>query len=299
VTLEVYEALLRDTVDIHIHTTPDYAPRLMDDVEVAQEAAAKGMRAIVLKGHISHTADRAYIARKVVPAVEIYGGVVLNDPVGGLSAAPVDASIRMGGRVVWLPTMWAKNHVEHARAHPSRGYITQKMPFPKVGLTVLDEDGTLKPVVREILDLCVQGRQALSCGHLSFEESLAVVSEARRMGVRAVYVSHPEYEPLNFSIERQRTLVDAGASIEHVMACHLPFWFPVDRRLYWSAAQIWEAIEAVGPERTILSSDLGMIHGPTPTDGFRQFIQTFQSLGAGPRELDLMTKENPARILGL
>ena len=119
------------------------------------------------------------------------------------------------------------------------------------------------------------------------------------MGVRAVYVSHPEYEPLNFSIERQRQLADAGAYIEHVMACHLPFWFPADRELYWSAAQVWEAIEAVGPERTILSSDLGMIHGPTPTDGLRQFIQTFQSLGAGPRELDLMTKENPARVLEL
>lgn len=299
-TLERYEEeLLRDTVDIHVHTTPDYTPRLMDDIEVATEAHAKGMRALVLKGHVCHTADRAFLAHKVVPGIQLFGGVVLNDPVGGLNPAAVDASIRMGGKVVWMPTMWAKNHVDHARVHPSRGYITQKMPFPEVGLTVLRADGTLKPEVVEILDLCVQGRQALSCGHLGLAESLAVVTEARRMGVRHVWVSHPEYEPLNFSVADQRRLADAGALIEHVMACHLPFWFPEDRARYWSPAQIWEAVEAVGAERTILSSDLGMLHGPTPADGFRQFIQTFQSLGAGRRELDLMTRELPARVLEL
>ena len=298
-TLEQYEALLRGTVDIHIHTTPDYTPRLMDDLEVATQAAQMGMRAIVLKGHISHTADRAFITQKVVPGVGVYGGVVLNDPVGGLNPAAVDASIRMGGRIVWMPTMWSKRHVEHVRDHPSVGYTTQNMPFPKVGLTILDGDGKLKPEVLEILDLCVQGDQALSCGHLSIEEALILVVQARRMGVRSVHVTHPEYEPLNFSTENQRKLADAGALIEHVMAVHLPYWFPQDRSLYWPPSQIWESIKVVGTERTILSSDLGMIHGPTPTDGFRQFIQTFKSLGASQHDLDLMTRQNPARVVGL
>jgi len=299
VTFESYEELLKNTVDIHIHTTPDYTPRLMDDIEVAREAAEKGMRAIVLKGHISHTADRAYLTQKVVPGVQVYGGVVLNDPVGGLNPAAVDASIRMGGRIVWMPTMWSKQHVDHVKEHPSRGYTTQKTPFPKVGITILDGDGKLKPVVREILDLCVEGDQALSCGHLSITEALILVTEALKMGVRSVHVGHPEYEPLNYSIENQKKLADAGAYIEHVMACHLPFWFPDDHNLYWSSAQIWDSILAVGTERTILSSDLGMIHGPTPADGFRQFIQTFKSHGASQRDLDLMTRDNPSRVLGI
>lgn len=298
-TLEAYEALLKGTVDIHIHTTPDYTPRLMDDLEVATQAAQAGMRAIVLKGHISHTADRAFLTQKVVPGVGVFGGIVLNDPVGGLNPAAVDASIRMGGRIVWMPTMWSKRHVDHVREHPSMGYATQNMPFPTVGITILDGDGKMKPEVREILDLCVRGDQALSCGHLSLDEALILVAEARRAGVRSVHVTHPEYEPLNFSIEAQRALADAGALIEHVMAVHLPFWFPRDPTLYWPPYRIWDAIKAVGTERTVLSSDLGMIHGPTPTDGFRQFIQTFRSLGASDRDLDLMTRENPARVVGL
>jgi hypothetical protein len=41
------EISLEGVVDLHIHAAPDIRPRLMDDIEVAREAAKAGMRAVL------------------------------------------------------------------------------------------------------------------------------------------------------------------------------------------------------------------------------------------------------------
>ena len=76
---------LTGLIDMHIHSAPDVRPRLLDDLEVAQQAAAAGMRAVVLKSHVTCTADRAAIAKKVTPDVHVFGSVTLNDAIGGLN----------------------------------------------------------------------------------------------------------------------------------------------------------------------------------------------------------------------
>lgn len=299
VTFAKWEALLRGTVDMHVHTAGDLFPRLLDDVEAATMARDKGMRAIVLKGHVTGTADRAYIARQQVPGIEIFGSLVLNGPVGGLNPEAVDTAIRMGAKVVWGPTMWSRNHTEYVKRNPSRGYADLGMHFPEEGITVLDDRGELLPKVREILSLIAAANIVFFTGHLSLAESKVLVPEAKRLGVAKVVVSHPEYENMNYSIADQVWLADAGALIEHTMSCHLPFWFPSDRPRYQTVWDIYDAIRAVGPERCILTSDLGQIHSPPPTEGFREFIQMFVSLGAGERDIELMTRENPGRMLDL
>lgn len=39
-------ALMQGAVDMHVHSTPDVYPRILDDLELAREAQAAGMRAI-------------------------------------------------------------------------------------------------------------------------------------------------------------------------------------------------------------------------------------------------------------
>src|SRR5436853_5847518 len=78
------------TIDIHVHSDPDNRPRSIDAIDVAKLARSRGMRGIVLKNHYDPTAALAYIVRKEVPGVEVFGGIDLNLTVGGMNAAAVE-----------------------------------------------------------------------------------------------------------------------------------------------------------------------------------------------------------------
>jgi len=84
--------LLRGAIDLHTHSAPSFFDRLLDDVELAEQARAAGMRAVLYKAHEQDTTGWA--ARRAVPGIQAFGGVVLNHAVGGLNPAAVDASIR-------------------------------------------------------------------------------------------------------------------------------------------------------------------------------------------------------------
>src|SRR5260221_14472069 len=79
--------LLAGAIDIHVHSLPDNVERSVDGLEAAIMARAHGMRAIVLKNHYDPTAALAYMVRKQVAGVEVFGGVDLNLPVGGMNPA--------------------------------------------------------------------------------------------------------------------------------------------------------------------------------------------------------------------
>src|ERR1041384_6549497 len=103
------------TIDVHVHSHPDVFGRNMDDIDVATLAKAKGMRGIVLKNHVATTADRAALVMKVVPGIEVFGGIVLNKAVGGINPDAVEWMHRMfGGRgkLVWVRTFDSDKHVK-------------------------------------------------------------------------------------------------------------------------------------------------------------------------------------------
>jgi hypothetical protein len=58
-------------------------------------------------------------------------------------------------------------------------------------------------------------------------------------------------------------------------------------------------IRQVGPQFCILSSDLGRKGNPLPTDGFAALLSAMRARGFTDQELALMTRTNPARVLGL
>jgi hypothetical protein len=102
--------MLEGLVDLHVHTEPDVRLRSCNDLQLAREAKRIGARAVVIKSHHFVTADRAAIARAAVAGVSVYGGVTLNPSVGGLNPAAVEAAIKVGAKLVWLPTLFASNH---------------------------------------------------------------------------------------------------------------------------------------------------------------------------------------------
>src|ERR1700752_5508454 len=98
---------LTGAIDIHAHSDPDGTPRSIDAIDLAKLAKSRGMRAIVLKHHYEPTASLAYIVRKEVPGIEVFGGISLDRQVGGINPSAVEymAHVKGGfGRVVWMPT---------------------------------------------------------------------------------------------------------------------------------------------------------------------------------------------------
>jgi len=287
--------LMQGAIDLHIHSAPSLFPRLVDHVEAAEGAQRMGMRAVVLKEHHGYTADRMYFVRKLVTGIEVFGGVVLNNAVGGINPFAVDAAIKLGAKFVWFPTLSAKNHLDQHGA-PDFGKSMKQanaVALKEKPITVLDDDGRLKPEVFEVIDLIAAADIVLATGHLSIPEARIVLQTAKDRGVKRLYLNHPEYI-INGSIEEQKELAALGAFIEHLAIFMYPMW-PTKAGL----DGIVEMIKAVGPERTVLATDLGQVHNPPPAEGLRMFVRVLLEKGIPEKDLRVMIQENPAYLLNL
>src|SRR5580698_2524799 len=90
VACQAQENPLAGVIDIHVHSAPDSTPRKIDAIDLARLAKTRGMRGLVLKNHYEPTASLAYVVRKEVPGIEIFGGVDLNLSVGGMNPSAVE-----------------------------------------------------------------------------------------------------------------------------------------------------------------------------------------------------------------
>lgn len=267
---------LEGVIDLHVHAGPDVRPRKMTALDVARAAQAAGMRGLLVKNHHTATVLAAAAVEQQVPGLRVFGGLALNEWVGGLNPAAVEAALKMGAREIWMPTLSAENE----RAHHGR----------PGGLSVLDEAGNLKPAVSEILRLIAASDAIAGTGHLSPGEIAAVVAAARQAGVGRILVTHPEHKPVNLPAAMQRELAAPGVYFER---CFARSQFTLD----WDglAAEIRE----VGVETTVLATDLGQPDTPDPVTGLKQMLAEFAKRGFSQDELRTMSCRNPAVLLGL
>ncbi|MFC1977844.1 DUF6282 family protein [Chloroflexota bacterium] len=280
--MSVVEKLLQGSIDIHIHHAPDpRVKRKSDALQVALEAKEAGMRAIVLKSHEYPTVPLAYTVSQMVPDIIIVGSICLNSECGGLNARALEASAKMGAKVAWMPTFSAANHLK------ASGRAEE-------GITILDKEGKLLPVVNDILDIVKSYRMVLATGHISISEGFALVEEATQRGLPKIVLTHPLWRGAKtFSLEEQRLMVEKGVIIEHCFSHTLPHMGELD------PVKIIEAARTVGVEQCILSTDLGQAFNPTPAEGMRMTIATLLELGLTEKEMELMVKLNPAKLLDL
>jgi hypothetical protein len=259
----------------------------MDGIEVAKLAKANGMRGLVLKSHWELTATLAYLARKEIPGLEVFGGICLSRAVGGINPAAVEEMVKMRGgwgRVVWMPTLDAENVRHNAGSD---------LPF-----TSVSRNGALLPEVKEVLALIARNKLVLATGHSSPEEDLMLVRKGRRLGVEHMVVTHPMSSSVRMTIGQMQDAAKAGAFIELVYVPTLTKE-SINRKAQLSVADAANTIRKVGPEFVILSSDMGQVGFPPPPDAMAAYIAQLRAQGFMQRELDRMTKENPARLLGL
>jgi hypothetical protein len=273
---------LQGTIDIHVHGYPDSRPRALHGIDAARQARARGMRAIVLKNHYEWTSGLAYLARQEVPGIDVFGGVDLNLPVGGINPHAVEymrQTLGGYGRIVWMPTFDAENAVRFDKAD---------RPFVSVS-----RGGQLLQPVRDVIALIAKYNLVLATGHSTAEEGLMLVREAKRAGVQQIVVTHAMNPPILMTLPQMQEAARLGAYIEFVGSTLRG----ADSQMRMD--RFAGAIRQIGPEFVILSSDLGQEANELPADGFAAFIAAMRARGFTDRELDLMTKRNPAQVLGM
>ena len=281
--MSIIEKLLQGSIDMHVHHGPDARiERRLDALQIALQAKEAGMRAVVLKNHDYPTAPLAYMANQIVQDTTIVGSICLNFEVGGLNAHAVAASAKLGAKVVWMPTFDSANDM-------------REKGLTEEGITIFDGEGKLLPVVEEILDIIKNYQMVLATGHLSVSEAFALVDKARRKEISKIVVTHPLLETLGacLSLEEQRRMVEKGAFIEHCFAITMP----LEERL--DPVKITEAVREVGAEHCIMSTDFGQDFNPAPAEGMRMMIATMLKCGLTEKEIELMVKVNPAKLLDL
>jgi hypothetical protein len=268
----------------------------MDAVEAAEAAERAGMRGVAFKNHHTSTVERAYFVSREVERLEVYGGLVLNYAVGGLNPYAVDAALKMGAKMIWMPTVDALNHKrfygELGGYGGKLGYGRPRFYEEAGGITILDEEGRLDARVKEIIELAAEADAVIATSHLSVEEAKRLVEEARRRGVK-VLITHVFFEVVRLSLEDQRWMADQGAFMELCYSSLSPAWRSA------SIDEVMQVIKEVGPQHYILSSDLGQIHNPPPPEGLRIYIRLLLERGLEPEEVRMMVQENPLRLLGL
>ena len=276
------DRLLEGALDIHVHFAPDpKVERRGGAIEIAQQARDMGMRGMVLKSHEYLPPPVAFTASQAVPGITLIGGVALDVQVGGLNPMAVECSAAMGGRLVWMPTY-------SARADRQRKGLNG-------GISVLDDQGRLVPEAYAILEVVKAHDLVLATGHLSTEESMVVVAEARNLGIGRIVVTHATTMSFwtGMTVEDMKTLAGMGAYIEHCVHVMMPVTCRLNPR------ELAETISAIGPENCIVSTDFGQDYHPMPAEGLRMGIATLLQAGMEEVEVGMLVKDNPARLLGL
>jgi hypothetical protein len=220
----------------------------------------------------------------------VFGGIVLNYYVGGLNPAAVEASLRLGGKEVWMPTVDAGYHAE---VHGGTGgYDSQQGGRSQAeGIWVEDKEGKIRPELKEILELVAQHGAILGTAHLAPREIVALVKEARSVGVEKIVVTHPYFRVPNFDLDTLEEVARLGAMPEFGYCTVSPAWH------YAAVEKIVESIERIGASRCLLVSDTGQRHNPLPSEALRIFAQTVFEKGVDQEAVTAMISQNPLDLL--
>ncbi len=296
--MSVVDELLPGSIDMHCHAYPEFSlefPNRFSNKENIRMMRDAGMAGVVLKSHLWPPIATAYTLAREFPGFAVIGSLTLNTGTGGLAPWAVESAARQGARVVWLPTWSARNDLR-------RGGISKQMTayVPSLGavreadgLSLLDENGAVLGVVREILALCKDYELMLCTGHISVEESLAVARLARQEGFSRLAFTHPDSHSIGAQREQVLAMAELGA---HIEICALGLT-PIFQRV--TPQEFAEIIRAVGAERCFLSTDYFFEWCPPIPELMRLLMNALLHAGVSAGEIRTMSHEVPRFLLNL
>lgn len=270
--------IIRGAYDLHFHTSPDIKSRKLNDYQLVKRLEEKGMKGVAIKSHFFETASRACLMNYLFPNMEVYGGVTLNNSVGGLNPTIVEKVAQIGGKFVWFPTMDALSYHKFKGNKIDRNLIT-----------ILDSKNQLIPEVEAVLKNIKKYNMILGTGHLSSKEGLILIKKASEMGIQKMIVTHSDNPANYYSINDQIKAAEMGAIIEHSYLN--VFWKqtnPVD---------LVDQIKKVGVDKVLLSTDFGQVESPNSDEGILQFSKLLMINGISEKDIRKMIVDNPKKLL--
>lgn len=287
--------------DLHIHSAPAPFVRIGDSADIARWCADAGMAGIVIKSHFESTVSKVHHARLAVcdthPHFQVFSGIALNRGVGGINPGAVELALQQGAKVVWLPTIDAANHAKAFGASGTYGFkamtLTSRRKRQDPLLSVIDAGGKLTAEAREVIDLVIDYGAILATGHISKPEIMAVADYAFGAGAKRVVITHPELAAPKLDLPTMVELARAGAIMEFCAVNLMPVFYSI------SVQGLMEAIEAVTPERAIISSDGGQPFNPRPHEAIRIVVQSLHEKGVPEATIRTICIENQKVLLGL
>lgn len=275
------EELRVGAYDLHVHSSPSVFARAMDGMELVRDADACGMAGVMLKSHYEPTALRAEMINKYSGCkAKAYGGIALNWPVGGLNVYAVHEACKAGAKIVWMPTRDSARSLEFGN-----------MPgdfFDRPGITIFDENGSIKPEVYDIMDTVKQYDRILATGHLSTAESIALCKAGRERNVRMI-LTHPEFSRTLVAPEIQKELADLGVLIEKN-------WYNICEKSV-TAEQMVSHIKTVGVSRCYIATDRGQAGCKAPAEAYKRFIMVLLEAGLTQEEIYDLSHSVPKTIV--
>jgi hypothetical protein len=290
---------LRGVVDMHVHYGPAAIPNdvsithSVTAVEAARDAADAGLRAIVLKSKDYSTAALAHAVTECVPGVQVIGGVVLDHAVGGLNPVAVLQALRMGAKVVWLPTNGSRQ--DCSKNGPPE-YLGSASDEVKRGISVIDDDGKIVPELHQIFEMLTEWNAVLATGHVSYDEHLAVAREFGSSGrLLATHCGARGGGP-NLNAQQCTELAAYGTLMEFAALTCIDHWGADGM----SMEEHTGMIRAVPIDQVVLSSDYGWDSAlPRPVAGLQSYFEMLARAGFTEAELRMAACDTPARMLGL
>lgn len=284
---------LTGAYDIHIHSNPSRFKRVGSDLDIAQHASENGLAGIILKNHFESTVGRADLVNRLTESTSVFGGLVLNRFAGGINPYAVENALAMGAKEIWMPTMDAEGHMKVYGKSAGYGYQEVDIKIPRQGIGILTKDAHLLDPVMTVVELVKEYGAILGTGHLSDDEILQLALFSKEIGFKGLLVTHPYFNPPKLSVDSQRDLVELGCFLELCGGNLYPI--PGTARLDDYLA----TIEKVGCSSLVISSDAGQPRKSMPAEVLRIFTQCLMEKGISQGQIDTMTKDNPARLLGV
>jgi hypothetical protein len=288
-------SLVKGGFDLHTHSSPSIFTRKLNDWQLIEQAEQAGFGGVVLKSHESQTADRAQVLQMKLSDFHVFGGIVCNEFVGGLNPSAVDAAVKMGGKIVWMPTFSSSQHIHYfaGRGHGKFFDGGEKLYHSEQGLSILDENGKLKPEIFDILDIIEKKNIILSTGHISVTELGVLAKEVFNRKIEKFLITHADLGIARVSLEMQKELARQGAFMEkcYLACCGGMEDVPLD--------YLAHSINELSPERCVLVTDFGQHFNPSPIEGMLNYIEKLLQLGIDEPDIRKMFVDNPRSLLGV
>ena len=296
----IEKSFLKGAYDLHIHAGPSVANRLVDAGDMMKSAMEVGYKGFLVKDHYMPSADACLMVEKFVGdgSCKAFSSIAMNNSVGGFNIMALDAAYNMGTRMVYMPTVSSRLHIDGHKGKKFTGSGNMNTIELEKPMYILDANGKVIPECVEVLKYAADKKDlTVSSGHMTWQETDAMIEKAFALGVKNIVVNHASYQ-VNAPVDVIARWAKNGVWIE-VTCCEFGQVIWDDDTRFNSIYLLRDYMDHDVPfDHVFISSDFGQSISPHPIDGMLKFLNLLNDwVKIDEDTLAMMIKTNPAKIM--